>query len=98
TEIYTLSLHDALPISRQSRPHPDEDVEEDERLEKKPRPAGNVIKEVERRHVWKWRKPSPQKQRRRDRRHDDHIRVFGEKEQRERSEEHTSELQSRFDL
>src|SRR5437868_10583418 len=68
TEIYTLSLHDALPISR-----------------------GSPSRRVRRSSVW--RQPSSVTSIRAR-----HHGLFPGAPQAQRSEEHTSELQSRFDL
>src|SRR3712207_8302163 len=69
TEIYTLSLHDALPIFRARRAHRPHD-------RRRPRPdAGGQRRGADERR--------------------DRLRLEGQPLPRDRSEEHTSELQSR---
>src|SRR2546428_9432105 len=70
TEIYTLSLHDALPISRGEGAERDEDLAE-------PAPVALALLHVARAQ---------------------HAGAPGRRAQARRSEEHTSELQSRSDL
>src|SRR5437868_1431493 len=92
TEIYTLSLHDALPICRPSRGRRAQAREEGGREARRPAGSGGLASAVPRHqgghpHEEESRQghtPDPLFQLRRLRPH--------------RSEEHTSELQSRFDL
>ena len=72
-----------VAVPRQRRPDPDEHVEEHERLEQEPHPARHEVEEPQRLDVGKRTQPAAEEQRRRHGRHDDHVGVFGEEEQRE---------------
>src|SRR2546422_2896806 len=78
TEIYTLSLHDALPISRDARRPPRRAARAVERGA--PAHRGAVRSEAQRREPSYGREPR------------------GDHDRKTRSEEHTSELQSRLHL
>src|SRR5207249_5067562 len=88
-ETYTLSLHDALPISRQ------EYSPSFWQSEKAMRVACPVIRRGRQCASNRFR-PAPQCGMRKSRART--SRSSGPESSRERSEEHTSELQSRFDL